>query len=115
MVKQGVIFAYDGYNNGNNVPRYSFTKLNSIKPEMLSEATAEAKKAANEFALNSGSEIGKIKSANQGVFTVFSQEEASGDKMLSMASNAGSQYGDEGFYLEKMVRVVISVDYYLKN
>ena len=49
---------------------YEFTGLNDIKPEMIAEATENARKAAEQFARDSGSRVGKIKTANQGVFSI---------------------------------------------
>lgn len=40
---------------------FEFTKLNDIKPQMIAEATKNAKLAAEQFATLSGSEVGKIK------------------------------------------------------
>ncbi len=39
---------------------YSFTALNSIKPEMIAEATSNAREAAKKFADDSDSRLGKI-------------------------------------------------------
>lgn len=49
---------------------YEYTGLNSIKPEMIAEATQNAREAAKKFADDSQSELGKIKSARQGQFTI---------------------------------------------
>lgn len=49
---------------------YKFTGLNAIKPEMIAEATKNAREAAEKFASDSDSKIGKIKEARQGQFEV---------------------------------------------
>lgn len=49
---------------------YLYTKLNDIKPQMIEEATIEARKVAQKFAEDSGSELGKIKTASQGLFSI---------------------------------------------
>ena len=49
---------------------YIYTKLNDIKPEMIREATLEAKKSAEQFALNSDSKIAGLKNAYQGLFSI---------------------------------------------
>ena len=83
-------------------PVYLFTKLDDIKNEMIEEATQKAKKSAEQFAENSGSKVGKIKKANQGMFVIS-------------ARNAVSQYSnDEIYQKDKQVRVVSTIDYYLK-
>lgn len=81
-----------------NAPKYHYTKLNDIKPEMLREATKDARDAANEFAKNAQAKVGAIKSARQGIFTI---------------RDAGESYGDDR-KLNKKLRVVTTVEFYLK-
>lgn len=50
--------------------QYLFTALNEVKPEMIAEATMNARKAAEQFARDSGSKVGKIKKASQGLFSI---------------------------------------------
>ncbi|MBK4216262.1 SIMPL domain-containing protein [Paracoccus caeni] len=76
---------------------YSFNKLNEIKPDMLREATENARIAADEFARNAGVTVGGIQSASQGGFEV---NDAPG------ASPGSTQ---------KLVRVVTNVSFYLEN
>ena len=64
---------------------------------MLTAATANAKEAANTFAKNANSQLGGIRQASQGLFTV---------------QNADDSYGDNS--PDKKVRVVTTVQYYLK-
>lgn len=66
LVKDGVLLG----RNWEHRPQFIFTQLNDIKPAMIAEATQEARKAAQQFAEDSGSRVGKIKTANQGYFTV---------------------------------------------
>lgn len=56
----------------NQTMKYFFTQLNSVKPEILKNATANAFEAAQSFAKDSGSTLGKIKTASQGLFTIES-------------------------------------------
>lgn len=83
----------------NNAPAYHFTKLNDIKPEMVKEATTNARIAANEFAENAGVEVGRIKSAQQGGFLI---------------RDVGEEYGDTKS-IEKEVRVVTTITFYLTD
>ncbi len=86
-----------GINIKNVEPSFRFTKLNEIKPEMLREATKNARIAANEFAANAGVSVGGIRSALQGSFFI---------------RDAGEEYGDTA-KIEKDVRVVTTITFYL--
>lgn len=77
--------------------QYRFTKLNDIKPQMLNLATTNARSAAQQFAINSNSTLGKIRYASQGQFSITS---------------ADGSYGDQDPL--KKIRVVTSVQYDLK-
>lgn len=81
----------------NNPPAYYFTSLNDIKPEMLKEATTNARLAANEFAANAGVEVGGIRDARQGGFVI---------------RDVGETYSDTT-KIEKDVRVVTTITFYL--
>ena len=74
---------------------YSFTGLNDIKPAMIEEATINARQAAEKFAKDSKSKLGKIKTATQGQFSVSDR--------------------DNNTPYIKNVRVVTNVVYYLKD
>ncbi|MDE7024916.1 MAG: SIMPL domain-containing protein [Paramuribaculum sp.] len=67
LLSQGIAILTGDYSNQTV---YEYTELNSIKPEMIAEATKNAREAANKFADDSQSELGKIKSARQGQFTI---------------------------------------------
>ena len=49
---------------------YEFNGLNQIKPEMIASATENARQAAEQFAHDSHSKVGKITSASQGLFSI---------------------------------------------
>lgn len=57
-----------------NTITYEFTGLNEIKPEMIAEATRNAREAAQKFSDDSESELGKIKTASQGQFTISDRD-----------------------------------------
>ncbi len=100
LVQAGVVLT-SGQEYGPGGPTYVFTRLNDLKPEMLAEATARAREAAAEFAAASGSEIGKIRRASQGVFQILPRDPAMGQS--------------EQNQLFKTVRVVTTVEYLLEG
>lgn len=89
LVKQGIVFA-----NYAEQPQFVFTGLNQIKPELIAEATRNARTAAEQFAKDSGSTVGSIRSANQGLISIYDR--------------------DAGTPEVKVVRVVSTVEYALK-
>jgi hypothetical protein len=86
---------------------YKFTGLNSIKPDMITEATRNARAAADRFASDSGSKVGSIRQANQGAFSILPEDQAS--------DGGEGGYGGADSSVMKTVRVVTSVDYYLEK
>jgi uncharacterized protein len=60
----------DGMEIISNPPQFYYTKINDLKIEMLGEAAKDAKQRAEQLAKRSGSEVGSLKSANQGVFQI---------------------------------------------
>ncbi|MEP2988079.1 MAG: SIMPL domain-containing protein [Parasphingorhabdus sp.] len=94
LVRRGVVLE-----DGSGMS-YTFTKLDEIKPEMVAEATKDARKSAEQFAKDSGTDVGGIKSATQGYFSINSRD---GD---------GGGYGVTDTPYKK-VRVVTTVNFYL--
>lgn len=92
LLKKGIV---TGGNNWENPVEFKYEGLNDIKPQMIEEATRNAREAAQKFAKDSDSRLGKIRTASQGTFTIENRD-----------SNTP--------YIKK-VRVVTSVTYYLKN
>ncbi|HNQ59648.1 MAG TPA: SIMPL domain-containing protein [Bacteroidales bacterium] len=92
LLQKGIAVGGDEYQY--NV-QFLFTGLNDIKPRMIEEATKNARAAAEKFARDSNSKLGKIKSANQGQFTISDRD-------------ANTPY-------IKNIRVVSTIDYYLKD
>ncbi|HEX8579244.1 MAG TPA: SIMPL domain-containing protein [Allosphingosinicella sp.] len=82
---------------------YSFTKLNAIKPQMIAEGTHSARQSAEQFAKDSGTGVGGIKSATQGYFSIGARD---GD----VDGEGGSSAGDSPF---QKVRVVTTIEFYL--
>lgn len=81
---------------------YTFTGLEKIKPEMIAQATRDARRSAEQFAKDSGTGVGGIKNATQGYFEVTARD---GD------SGGGWGVSDTPF---KKVRVVTTIDFYLR-
>ena len=86
LLKQNIIVSI--YNS------YEYNGLNEIKPSMIAESLENARNAADEFAKNSRSRIGKMRTASQGYFEVENL--------------------DENTPQIKKIRVVTTVEYYLK-
>lgn len=102
LVRAGVVISQNDYSNN---LQYYFTKLNEIKPEMLTEATQNAREAAVTFATESRVKLGKLKRASQGLFTIVDR-----DQSLS----GGDAYAGSNADIMKKVRVVISVEYSIR-
>lgn len=98
LVEAGVILN-NQYSGGG--PTYLFNGLTELKPEMIAEATQNARRAAEQFARDSGSELAGIRRANQGVFVILARDKA---PMLQ-----------EEKQVNKTVRVVSTIDYYLAD
>ena len=100
LVDAGVVLT-SGQEYGPGGPSFIFTGLNDLKGEMLAEATGRAQDAAAEFAASSGSRVGKIRRANQGVFQILPRDPVPGQS--------------ESNQLSKTVRVVVTVEYLLEG
>ncbi len=85
--------------------QYYYSDLESLKVEMLSEATKNAMQRAAEMANNTGNKIGGIRSARQGVFQI-----------TNPSSNDVSDYGyNDSTSVQKRVRAIVSIDFSVKN
>lgn len=91
LVRQGVLLSP----NYEYRTEYLFTGLDAIKPEMIADATADARRSAQQFAEDSGSRVGQIRQATQGYFSI---------------EDINSYTPDI-----KRVRVVTTVDYALQD
>lgn len=90
--KQGIVFIGNNYDAR---PEYLFGRLNEIKPDMIEEATTNARAVAAKFAEDSQSQLGKIKRARQGQFSITER--------------------DKNNPHIKKIRVVSTVEYYLSD
>lgn len=92
LLKQGIAITGGDYRY--NIT-YDYTGLNDVKPQMIEEATKNAREAAQKFAKDSDSELGKIKRASQGQFSINDRD-------------ANTPY-------IKRIRVVTTIDYSLED
>jgi len=92
LVKQGIVLAAQDYVRSTE---FLSTALNEIKPDILAEATKNARKAAEQFAKDSDSKVGAIRKARQGQFSIQSSDKNTPDR--------------------KKIRVVTTVEYFLKD
>ncbi|MBT0585551.1 SIMPL domain-containing protein [Alteromonas oceanisediminis] len=90
LIKQGIALGGDAYYDQTE---YLFTRLNDVKPDMIEEATKNAREVAQKFAQDSDSKLGQIRYASQGQFSVGSR--------------------DQNTPHIKKVRVVTTLNYYL--
>lgn len=90
--KKGITLSGDEYQVRTE---YLFTRLNEIKPEMIEQATKEARQVAQKFAEDSNSKLGKIKTASQGQFSISPR--------------------DNNTPYIKNIRVVSTIEYYLSD
>lgn len=97
LVSQGIAITND-YSG----PIYIFNGLNDIKTEMIQQATKNAKVSGEQFAKDADTTLGKIYTANQGVFSIESR-----DPIDNWSNN-------EKQSIDKKVRVVSTITFYLK-
>ena len=97
LVRQGVTITED-YSG----PIFVFNGLNDIKIAMIEQATQNATEAGQQFAKDARARLGKIQSANQGVFSIESRDPT--DRWNN----------DEKQSIHKKVRVVSTVTFYLR-
>ncbi|MDH2295980.1 SIMPL domain-containing protein [Cobetia sp. 1AS1] len=91
LVREGILLSADyAYRT-----EFLFTGLEAIKPDMIAAATADARRAAQQFAEDSGSTVGHIKHASQGYFSISDLDSYTPDI--------------------KKVRVVTTIDYTLSH
>ena len=93
LMKMGIALITE--DDGKNTVKYEFTRLNDIKPEMVEESTKNARATAEKFAEDSDSELGKIRRATQGQFSITDR--------------------DNNTPHIKNIRVVSTIEYYIND
>ena len=101
LVRRGVVLE-----DGSGMT-YRFTGLNALKPPMIAQATKDARASAEQFASDSGTSVGAIKSASQGYFSIAPRDGDSGAD-----GEGGGSGGIDSPH--KRVRVVTTIDFYLR-
>jgi len=102
LLRSGVIL--DGEREGGAAnPRYVVSKFNELRPQLLAEATKNARTIAQQFAADSGASVGKIYSANQGAIQIFGSD----------GSDESGPYSPTSTPMEK-IRVVSTFEFELK-
>jgi hypothetical protein len=99
LVAAGLVLSDD--NQWSAGPSYVFSGLNTLKPAMIAEATRNARLGAEQFAADSGSGVGSIRQANQGVFQILPRDDFPG--------------AQEAKQIHKTVRVVSTLDFLLEE
>jgi hypothetical protein len=108
LIAKGVVLDSGGRESGSVNPAFFFTQLNSIRPAMIADATRSARAVAIQFAADSGSKLGAIRKANQGVFEITARD----------ATESQNQYEttiQEQGSIQKKVRLVSTIDYLLTD
>ncbi len=83
--------------------RYFLDKFNELRPPLIAEATKNAQQVAESFAQTTGSQLGGIRKANQGVVRILSPDALPNEEF------------DSGFNsITKKIRVVSTLEFYLK-
>ena len=97
LIKEGVPFASQS-------PEYYYAQIDALKIELLGEATRNAKQRAEQLAKNSGSEVGVLTSADQGIFQITPVH--------------STEVSDSGTYdtttIEKSIKAVVTMEFAIR-
>ncbi|HIC81930.1 MAG TPA: SIMPL domain-containing protein [Kiloniellaceae bacterium] len=99
LVSAGLVLSDE--NQWNSGPTYIFSGLNDLKPAMIAEATENARAGAEQFAADSGSGVGTIRRASQGVFQILPRDRFPNAR--------------EAKQIHKTVRVVSTIEFMLQE
>ena len=97
LIEEGIEFA-------SYAPQYFYTKLDDLKIQLLGEATKNAGMRAEQLASNSGSKVGELRYASQGVFQI-----------TPVNSTDVSDYGMyDTSTIEKSIKAVVTIEYSIR-
>ncbi len=108
LIQAGVPLSFstsDYSSDLNPNPSYYFTQLDQIRPGMLSDATNSAYLIAQQFTKDTHTKLKGIRRASQGVFQIMSRD----------AASEGNNSDNQASSIYKKVRLVTTIDYFLKN
>ncbi|MBM9536985.1 SIMPL domain-containing protein [Desulfobulbus alkaliphilus] len=88
---------------GSANPRYIVSTFNALRPELLADATRNARFTAQQFADDAGTRVGRIRSANQGSIQIFGSD----------GNNESSPYSATSTPV-KIIRVVSTFEFELQ-
>ena len=92
----------EGLSVSSFAPEYFYSKIDELKIQMLGEAAKDAKQRADELVTkSSGSRVGTLRSAQQGVFQI-----------TPIFSNSVSDYGEcDTSSIQKRIKAVVTMEY----
>lgn len=100
LLTQGVLLDQE---QGTANPRYIVSTFNALRPELLADATQNARLTARQFATDAGTRVGRIRSANQGSIQIFGSD----------GNNESSAYSPTSTPVKK-IRVVSTFEFELQ-
>lgn len=98
LLQSGVLLS-GGRDDGRPNVVYRYTKFNDLRPELISNATKNARASAEKFAADSSKVVGSIRSAQQGLIQIFGEE----------GSDESNSYSSSSF--RKKIRVVNTIEF----
>ena len=102
LLQSGVVL--EGQQDGGTAnPRYIVSSFNDLRPKLLADATKNARATAQQFAADAGTQIGRIRSANQGMIQIFGTD----------GNDESAPYSPTSTPLKK-IRVVSTFEFELK-
>ncbi len=86
-----------------SAPQYLLGNLETIKRDLINQATTDAQQRAQEFAKTGGGKVGTMRSASQGSFNIYADNGSSNEE------DYGGTYDKST--IGKQVRLVVTIEY----